>query len=90
MKSSGFNIEQTHLKDIDRVKKLVLLVMIAYLWCYKIGIHIDENVKKIKQKKHGRNAKSLVKYGLEYISQILLNQKYRYDNIDIVNFLSCT
>lgn len=90
MKSSGFNIEKTHLKEIERVEKLILLVMIAYLWCYKVGIHLDENIKKIKQKKHGRNAKSLVKYGLDYISQILLNQKYRIDNINVVNFLSCT
>lgn len=90
MKSSGFNIEKTHLKEIERVEKLVLLVMIAYLWCYKVGIHIDENIKKIKQKKHGRNAKSFVKYGLDYISQVLLNYNFRNDKIDIVNFLSCT
>lgn len=90
MKSSGFNIEKTHLKDIERVEKLVLLVMIAYLWCYRVGIHLDKDVKKIKRKKHGRNAKSLVKYGLDYIGQILLNQIYKKDNIGIVNFLSCT
>lgn len=90
MKSSGFNIEKTHLKDIERVEKLVLLVMIAYLWCYRVGIHLDKDVKKIKRKKHGRNAKSLVKYGLDYISQILLNQTHQKDDIGIVNFLSCT
>jgi len=33
MKSSGFEIEKTHLKDIDRIEKLVLLVMIAFVWC---------------------------------------------------------
>lgn len=90
MKSSGFNIEKTHLKEIERVKKLVLLVMIAYLWCYKVGIYLDEQVNKIKIKKHGRKAKSLMKYGLDYINQILLNQIYRRDNIDIIKFLSCT
>lgn len=71
MKTSGFNIEKTHLKDKERVKKLILLVMIAYIWCYKVGIHLDEQVQKIKRKKHGRKAKSLVKYGLDYVSQAL-------------------
>lgn len=90
MKTSGFNIEKTHLKGIERVEKLLLLVMIAYIWCYKVGIHLDQNIKKIKRKKHGRNAKSLMRYGLDYICLILLNQTYRKDNIGIVNFLSCT
>lgn len=40
MKSSRFDIEKTHLKDIDRIVKLILLVMIAFVWCYKIGIHL--------------------------------------------------
>lgn len=89
MKSSGFNIDKTHLKNIDRVEELVLIVMIAYLLCYRIGIHFDRNIKRIERKKHGRNAKSLVKYGLDYISQILLNQTHKKDNIGIVNFLLC-
>ena len=90
MKSSGFNIEKTHLKDVDRVKKLILLVMIAYVWCYKVGIYLDQNIKKINRKKHGRNAKSLVRYGLDYISTRLLNQYSKIDNINMFCFLSCT
>jgi hypothetical protein len=37
MKSSGFDIEKTHLQDIQRIEKLILLEMIAFVWCYKIG-----------------------------------------------------
>jgi len=51
MKSSGFDIDKTYLQDINRIEKLTLLVMIAFLWCYKTGIFIHENVKKIKIKK---------------------------------------
>jgi len=36
MKSSGFDIEKTHLTNLERIEKLVLLVMIAFLWCYKV------------------------------------------------------
>ena len=51
MKSSGFDIDKTYLQDINRIEKLTLLVMIAFLWCYKTGIFIHENVKKKKKKK---------------------------------------
>ena len=47
MKSSGFDIEKTHLQDIERVEKLILLVMIAFVRCYKVGIHIHQNIKAI-------------------------------------------
>ncbi len=50
MKSSGFDIEKTHLNKIDRIEKLVLLVMIAFVWCYKVGIHFHQ-LKPIQLKK---------------------------------------
>ena len=68
MKSSGFDIENTHLKDIERIEKLLCLVMIAFVWCYKVGDYLDKNVKAVPIKKHGHRAKSIFKYGLEYIS----------------------
>ena len=88
MKSSGFDIEKTHLNDIKRIEKLVLLVMIAFVWCYKIGIYLH-HLKPIQIKKHGRKAKSIFKYGLTYLSGILLNT-YDKDRIDVIRFLSCT
>lgn len=79
MKSSGFDIENTHLQDIERIEKLLCLVMIAFMWCYKVGDYLDRNVKAITIKKHGHRAKSVFKYGLEYISNILLNpQRERF------------
>ncbi len=89
MKSSGFDIEKTHLQDIERIKKLTLIVMIAFVWCYKAGIFIHEHIKKIEIKKHGRKAKSIFKCGLSYIANVLLNAKNQ-SNINIFSFLSCT
>jgi hypothetical protein len=89
MKTSGFDIEKTHLQDTERIEKLLLLVMIAFVWCYKVGIHLHENVKKIDIKKHGRKAISIFKYGLKYISNCLLNSKMKSD-FNIFQFLSCT
>jgi len=65
IKTSGFNMQDTHLQEIDRIRKLLLLLMIAFVWAYKIGIFLHQNVKAIKIKKHGRRAISLFKYGLE-------------------------
>jgi len=89
IKSSGFHMEDTHLQDRNRIEKLLLLVMIAFVWAYKIGIFLDQNIKAIKIKKHTRREISLFKYGLEYIAQVFLNAK-RIDTINIYTFLSCT
>ena len=49
LKSSGFNLEDTHLKDADRIAKLVSMVFIAFIWCYKVGIYLDAyNHKKAR------------------------------------------
>ena len=34
LKSSGFNLENTHAKQHDRLEKLIMLVMIVFIWCY--------------------------------------------------------
>jgi hypothetical protein len=73
MKSGGFNIEDTHLKDLERIEKLLSLVMIAFTWAYVIGVYAHEHIKPIEIKKHGRRAKSLFKHGLELISTLFKN-----------------
>ena len=73
----------------ERMSNLFAIVMLAYVWCYLVGIYIHENIKKIKVLHHGRRAKSLFKYGLEYIAQCLLNHMNRY-RIDIFKLLSYT
>jgi len=45
-KSSGFNIENTHVTDQKRLEKLFMIVMIALVWCYKIGDYTHENFKQ--------------------------------------------
>ncbi|WP_144959511.1 transposase [Gillisia sp. Hel_I_86] len=89
LKSSGFNIEDTHVIALDRLEKLMLLVMIAFVWCYKIGDFIDNEIRPIRIKKHGRRALSVCKYGLDYLSRVLLTG-YNELNINLWQFLSCT
>ena len=89
MKSSGFDIQKTHLTDIHRIEKLVLLIIIAFVWCHKIGIYLHLKVKKIKIKKHGRKAVSIFKYGLQFLANWLLNNMSKQNN-ELIKFLSCT
>jgi len=89
LKSSGFNLEDTHVTHPERIEKLIMLVMIAFVWCYKIGDYIDEQIKTIKIKKHGRRAISVFRYGLDYLSKCLLSGSNKYD-INLNQFLSCT
>ena len=89
MKSSGFNIEDTHMRDIERIGRLVAVVCIALVWAYLVGDHKDIKVKKIRILKHGHRAKSIVKYGLEEISDVL-NRPMKKPMFDIFQFLSCS
>lgn len=89
LKTSGFNIEQTHLTDMDRIEKLFALVIVAFTWAYLVGDYLHKYIKPIPVKKHGNKAKSIFKYGLTYIATVLLNT-YFQDDIDIFKFLSCT
>ena len=89
LKSSGFNLEDTHVTQLDRLERMILLTIIAFTWCYKIGDYIDQYITPIKIKTHGRRAVSLFKYGLDYLSRVLLTGRNIMD-ICIFHFLSCT
>jgi len=89
MKSSGFNIEDTHLSDLYRIEKLFSLVMVAFAWAYVVGIYVNDNIKPIRIKNDGKRTKSLFKYGLETIANYL-NNPLAICNFNIFEFLSCT
>ncbi len=88
LKTSGFNIEDTHLTDLDRINKLLALVLFAFTWAYVAGVFLD-SICPIKIKNHHRKAKSIFKYGLIYLASVLFSNnidKFK----DICKFLSCT
>jgi hypothetical protein len=89
LKSSGFNIENTHLTDLERIEKLFSIVMLAFTWAYVVGVFVNNNIKPIRILNHRKKAKSLLKYGLEFIASFLLNP-YAVCQINIFKFLSCT
>ncbi len=90
MKSSGFNIEDTHLADLERISKLLAVVAIAFVWAYLAGIDKHLNIKPIKVKKHGRRAYSFFRYGLIRIANALINPINNSDLDECYKLLSCT
>lgn len=89
LKSSGFNFEDTHLNDTERISKLLSIMCIAFIWAYLVGIYRDRNLEAIKIKNHGRKAYSFFKYGLIFIAQALLCNIYQNIKL-IIEILSCT
>lgn len=76
LKGRGFNFEDTHMTELERLKKLMALLAIAFCWAHKTGEWCHE-LKPIKIKTHRRPAVSLFRYGLDYIVDILMNLFYK-------------
>lgn len=89
-KSAGFNLENTHIHDYERLDTLIGVLAIAFIWAYNTGIYLNTKVKEIAVKKHGRKEISIFKYGLDHLSEILINQVNRLFRKVILLFLSCT
>lgn len=76
LKGRGFNFEDTHMTELQKIKKLMALLTIAFCWAHKTGEWRHE-MKPIKIKTHRRPAVSLFRYGLDYIVDILMNLFYK-------------
>jgi len=92
LKSRGFCLEETHVTRPERLEKLLALMTLAFCWAYIAGEWLAR-ANPIKIKKHGRLAKSIFRYGFDYLRRILCNQDWltnRFDFIGLCNLLSCT
>lgn len=67
IKKRGFNLENTHVKCLKKLKKLFLMVSLAFVVCLTIGIFRHDLKKKIPTKKHGYKAHSFARNGLNII-----------------------
>ncbi|MEZ5582271.1 MAG: IS4 family transposase [Candidatus Competibacteraceae bacterium] len=76
MKRRGFNLEDTHITDPERLSRLVAVLTLALCWCYKVGVWLDRK-KPIATKKHQRRVCSVVRLGLDTLRRALLNAASR-------------
>lgn len=84
LKTRGFNLEDTHLKDPTRLRKLFALVSIAFTLCFLVGLALDRK-KPIPVKSHGYKAKSFFRNGLDFMRKALKINKKQNILIDISN-----
>ncbi|MBZ0201727.1 MAG: IS4 family transposase [Ignavibacteria bacterium] len=94
LKTRGFNFEQTHMKDLKKIKKLIALVSIAYVWCIMVGVWVSESIK-IRIATHGRKEKSIFRVGFDYLTSFIkrllakeISNTYEFN--EVVHLLSCT
>jgi hypothetical protein len=89
-KSRGFNLEDTHLVDSERLSRLLALLTIALCWAYRTGEWLS-NDKPILIKTHGRKAQSIFRYGFDYLRRIFFDlNEHQADFLQSLQFLSCT
>jgi hypothetical protein len=91
-KSRGFCLEQTRLREAERLKKMVAVLALAFCWAHKVGEWVSE-AKPIAVKQHGRKAKSTFRCGLDHLRRILCNLESTVQQIafrQVIQLLSCT
>ena len=71
-KTKGFNFESTHITDMKKISKLIILIAVTYSWSIKIG-RWKECIDPIRIKKHGRKEISTFRYGLDCIRETVLS-----------------
>lgn len=76
LKKRGFNLEETHLSQNKKIDSLIAILSLAFVWSHMIGESLNDK-EPIKTLKHGRRAKSIFLYGLEYLADIFLNYEHR-------------
>jgi hypothetical protein len=92
LKSRGFQLEETHVIEPERLKKLIALLALAFCWAHIVGEWLSQQ-KALKTKKHGRKAVSIFRYGLNHLRRILCNLSDRFQRIAfqrVTQLLSCT
>jgi len=90
LKSRGFRLEDTHFTDGERLCKLFALLAIVTLWAILVGDFLHQQ-KPIPLKKHGRLAKSIFRYGFNFLRTTFLHIHFKLDEFFFsLQFLSCT
>lgn len=72
LKSKGFNFEESKLSHGYKVEKLMAFLSIAFVWSV-LASDYKELDKPIVLKKEPYRIKSIFKYGLEWLKNVLLN-----------------
>lgn len=70
-KKRGFDIESSHLKAPERLRKLFMLCALAFVVCYALGYYKHANIKPIRINNHGYFAHSIFRTGLDFFRETI-------------------
>ncbi len=92
LKSRGFRFEDTHLKDVERISKLLALLALIFCYILQIGAwQIAQGNTIVFKKTLQRPLKSIFRHGLDYLRTLYLNAQEKMQLIELIpEFLSCT
>lgn len=65
LKKRGFRLEETHLTALDRLRKLMALASLAFVFCWQLGYYYHQNRSPILLKVHGYKSNSFFRKGLD-------------------------
>ena len=91
LKSRGFNLEDTHIQDPERLSRLLALLAIAFTLAFVVG-EWQATVKELKLKKHGYPPKSIFRLGLNLLCRLVTNLEH-FDLVawrKVIKLLSCS
>jgi hypothetical protein len=71
MKGHGFDLEATHMRDLDRLSRLVLGVCLVYAWLISLGNWVIKNGKRPLVDKKARRDKSCFRIGWSWLKRRL-------------------
>jgi hypothetical protein len=71
LKSRGFNLEETHVTEPGKVENLIGLLALAFGWARLVGEERAARKGGPSVKSHGRKERSLFRYGLDRLQNIL-------------------
>jgi Transposase DDE domain len=89
-KTRDFCVESTHFNHPERLSKLIALLSLAMCWAILTGSWLNL-LSPIKIKKHGRMAKSIFRFGLDFLRHTFLHLELNAAAFSkALSFLSCT
>ena len=71
LKSRGYDLEATHVTEPGRMQRLLGLLALTFAWTHLVGEKRALWEGPPRKKAHQRRAKSLFRYGLDWLQQIL-------------------
>jgi hypothetical protein len=75
LKGRGFRFEETHLIQLERIEKMLVLLAVGFCWAHKTGewCAIKRPIRFGKHRQSIRPQNSFFRYGLDFIREIILS-----------------